>query len=157
LNQLTLCDDTSAPASCATFPPDIARQRAFELDQQILLLAEGGLTPLEEILALAQELLNLLRSSACQGWRERYLGEVNVSIYHLALNLSELEGERPEVLKRKKKLSKKNKYYKLAMEHLISAHRWNILLQGEEAPDSLITRSYSQLHDCLVSRQESSG
>jgi hypothetical protein len=146
LNQLTL-GDSALPTQ--PFPPDLARERAFHLDQQILLLAESGLSPCEEILAFAQELLTLLSSSSCEGWKERFLGESNLSIYHLALTLSELEGESPDLLRRKRKVPKRNKLYKLAMKHLVAAHHWHVLLQGGESPDSSITRSYSQLHQCL--------
>jgi hypothetical protein len=151
---------TLSPA--ATIPSDAARERALYLDQQILTMAEEGESPYQ-IISIAQELLNLLQSSPGNGWRERYLGEAFLSIYHLALTLSEMEGEEPQALMKSSSALKSQggnssrkapKYYQMAVEHLRSAHHWNVLLQGQEGPDSLITHSYLQLHKCLKLRHK---
>lgn len=157
LNQLKLQSDHNEPRS---FPPDEAREKAMQLDQQILTMAEDGQPP-HQILLLAQELLALLQSSACRGWKERYLGEVHLSIYHLAMTLSDMEGENPEMLMKSSSTKKKNttnpsrrecQFYEMAVEHLLLAHQWNRILQGPDSPDSVNTQSYCQLHRCLTKR-----
>jgi hypothetical protein len=124
-------------------------------------MAEEGESPYQ-LIAMAQQLLDLLQSSSGNGWRERYLAEAHLSIYHLALALSEIEGEAPDALKKSTSALKPKagisssssarkapKYYRMAVDHLSSAHEWNVLLQGEEGPDSLITQTYLQSHRCL--------
>lgn len=124
-------------------------------------MAEDGESPYQ-IIAIAQELLDLLGSPSGHGWRERYLGEAFLSIYHLALTLSEMEGEEPKALMKSSSALKPKsgnssrkvpKYYQMAAEHLWSAHQWNVMLQGQEGPDSLITQNYLQSHKCLKLRQ----
>ena len=41
------------------------------------------------------------------------------------------------------------RYYDTAIKHLIEAHRWNVLLQGEESPDSQNTRNYLEMHNII--------
>lgn len=123
-------------------------------------LAEDG-ENLSDILILCEDLLTLLLSPLCDGWKERFLSETYLTMYHLNLNLSKEEQNKfvnsSSRLNGKSKHKKKNinsnqsleekKYYECAIKCLKEAHRWNVLLQGENSPDSQNTRNYLDLHN----------
>lgn len=79
-------------------------------------------------------------------------------MYHLNLNLAKEEQEKVSSKNStnsktngKQKQKKKNnitpsqspeekRYYDSAIKYLLEAHKWNVLLQGEDSPDSLICK-----------------
>lgn len=108
---------------------DAFRLQAKRLDEAIMSLVEDG----EEELALtsALELLSCLQHPVNIGWRERYLAEAHLNVYHIARSIA--EGVSRQAAR---------KYNDMAMSHLREAYRWNILLQGDMSEDSIATKKY---------------
>lgn len=93
-------------------------------------------------------------------------------MYHLNLNLAKEEQEKVSSKNStnsktngKQKQKKKNnitpsqspeekRYYDSAIKYLLEAHKWNVLLQGKDSPDSRNTRNYLETHNISININE---
>lgn len=123
---LCACVACSSTDEVVVRSDDAIRTRAMTLEEQILALAEEGQN--EDALGAAIELVNLLKSSAAQGWSARYIASAYMYVHHTSDALGMADA---------------------SLQALRNAHKWNTLLQGPRTPDSLRTgkllREYSDV------------
>ena len=121
----------SAPCIIDRKITDAARVRARDLDRNVMLLVEEG--EVYSALECAEDLVRCLKAPAGRGWSERFMAEAYLNVFHIARSM--MVGERPSS-------DVYRKYKLLAQEHLVVAHRWNVMLQGDRSADSITTRTY---------------
>jgi hypothetical protein len=125
--EIIVSDDRSTAITALN--TDSSRVQAKRLDEMVMSLVEEGEE--DRALACALELLNTLQDPVNTGWRERFLAEAHLNVFHIARSIA---GGMAWQAGRK--------YRKMASEHLGEAHRWNVCLQGERSEDSVATRNY---------------
>ena len=115
------CAACSLPEGPLLAADDKARCRALELDDLILTAAaeESAATALD----IASDLVRLLEVPGSSGWSARYAAGARMSAYMLSTALGDGRSARA---------------------HLMRAHEYNCLLQGEASPDAKHTLALLQ-------------
>ena len=94
-------------------------------------LVEAG--DLDLALECAQDLLRCLTLPVNIGWRERYMAEAHMNIYHIASSMMSEGGSSS---------SSASSMREVAHRNLSEAYRWNMMLQGERSEETIATRIY---------------